>query len=357
MEITLSKGKVLLTGHHGYIGSVMGPWLVGLGYDVTGMDTIFYGDDCDFPVERGHLPTVEKDIRDLTLADVEGFDYVIHLAALSNDPLGNLENDLTYDINLHASVHLAELASQAGVKRFLFSSSCSMHGTSSAEKVNEETPVHPVTPYGASKIKAEEQIGALAKPGFSPIYMRNGTVYGISPRLRADIVLNNLVGWAYTTGKVKLYTDGTPWRPLIHVEDVCRAFTAVMEAPQDVIHNQVFHVGTNAENYQIIQLAEIVKRVVPGCEIEFVTDHDGDQRTYIADFTKIETLVPEFQPKWTAETGAEQLYQAYKEAGLTLEDFTGSRYVRLKRIDDLLKGELLDPSLRWQQAIVSPKSD
>lgn len=334
----------------------MGPWLLDQGYEVTGLDTIYYGDDCTFLADGGSLPTVQKDIRDLTVADVEGFDYVIHLAALSNDPLGNLKDDLTYDINLHASVHLAELASQAGVQRFLFSSSCSMHGTSSAEKVNEETPVHPVTPYGASKIKAEEQISALAKPGFSPIYMRNGTVYGVSPRLRVDVVLNNLVGWAYTTGKVQLYTDGTPWRPLIHVEDVCRAFTAVMEAPVDVIHNQVFHVGTNQENYQIIQLAEIVQRVVPGCKIEFSTDHDGDQRTYIADFTKIATLVPEFQPKWTAETGARQLYQAYNDAGLTLEEFSGSRYIRLKRIDELLKDHLLDPSLRWQRATVPPQS-
>ena len=356
MESAVSKGKVLLTGYHGYIGSVMGPWMAGLGYEVTGLDTIYYGEDCTFPGVEGSLPTVEKDIRDLTVADVEGFDYVIHLAALSNDPLGNLKDDLTYDINLHASVHLAELARQAGVKRFLFSSSCSMHGTSSAEKVNEETPVHPVTPYGASKIRAEEQISALAKPGFSPIYMRNGTVYGVSPRLRVDIVLNNLVGWAYTTGKVKLYTDGTPWRPLIHVEDVCRAFAAVMEAPVDVVHNQVFHVGANAENYRIIQLAEIVKSVVPGCEIEFVTDHDGDPRTYIADFTKIETLVPEFQPKWTAKTGAQQLYQAYNDAGLTLEEFTGSRYIRLKRIDELLKCEKLNPSLRWQPAAVPPHS-
>lgn len=332
----------------------MGPWMINAGYDVVGLDTVFYDEDCGFSADAGLMTEVHKDIRDLTTEDVQGFDTIIHLAALSNDPLGNLEDDLTYDINLHASVHLAELAKEAGVKRYLFSSSCSMHGTTDGGKVDETTPVHPLTPYGASKIRAEEQIRTMANPTFSPIYMRNGTVYGVSPRLRVDIVLNNLVGWAHTTGKVKIYTDGTPYRPLIHVEDVCQAFQSAMEAPVDIIHNQVFHVGSNAENYQISNLADIVCEVVPGAEVEYVTDHEGDPRTYNADFTKIETLLDQFKPRWSAKTGAQQLYQAYQDAGLTLGEFTGSKFIRLNRIGELLQDGRLDQSLRWQRARVSP---
>ena len=350
----MTKGKILVTGHHGYIGSVMAPKLAEAGYDVVGIDTIYYGDECTFeesPAQTTEtIPLIGKDIRDLDATDLQGFDAVIHLAALSNDPLGSLREDWTYDINLHASTHLAELARAAGVSRFLFSSSCSMHGTSTAAKVDETTPVEPLTPYGISKIKAEGQISGLADAIFSPTFLRNGTVFGVSPRLRVDIVLNNLVGWAYTTGKVLLYTDGTPWRPLIHVEDVASAFMAVLEAPQEVIHNQVFHVGSNSENYQISTLAEIVRSVVPDCEIEFSTDHQGDDRTYIADFSKIEAALPGFRPQWTAESGARQLYRAYKAVGLTHEQFTGSRYIRLKRIDDLLQADLLDDNLRWHNA-------
>ena len=352
----MSDGKILLTGHLGYIGSVMGPRLVARGYDVVGLDTNYYGQECTFVEDETVLPAIEKDIRDLTLADMRGFDTVIHLAALSNDPLSNLREELTYDINHLASVRLARLAMAAGIRRFLFSSSCSMHGTSTAAKVDETTPPHPITPYGISKVRSEQEISSLAHDSFSPVFLRNGTVYGVSPRLRLDIVLNNLVGWAHTTGKVKLYTDGTPWRPLIHVDDVSEAFIAAMEAPVDVVHNQVFHVGSNNENYQVRQLAEIVCSVVPGSEIEFVADHGGDQRTYIADFSKIAEKLPQFQPSWTAESGAHQLYQAYKSADLTLEQFTGSRYIRLKRIDELLRSGQLDDSLRWLGAPVAPPS-
>ena len=350
----MSKSRVLLTGHFGYIGSVMGPRLVARGYDVVGLDTIYYGRECTFAEDRTALPAIKKDIRDLTPEDMQGFDAVIHLAALSNDPLSNLREELTYDINHVASVHLARLAKASGVHRFLFSSSCSMHGTSTAAKVNETTPPNPITPYGISKVRSEKEIGSLADDRFSPTFLRNGTVYGVSPRLRVDIVLNNLVGWAHTTGKVKLYTDGTPWRPLIHVEDVSEAFITVMEAPVDVVHNQVFHVGSNQENYQVRRLAEIVCSVVPGSEIEFVTDHEGDQRTYIADFSKIAEKLPQFQPSWTAKSGAHQLYQAYKSIDLTLEQFTGSRYIRLKRIDELLRSGRLDDNLRWHGAPVAP---
>lgn len=349
----MKKGKVLLTGHHGYIGSVMGPKLLQAGYDVVGLDTVFYGEECAFIPDAAQVPDMGKDIRDVTARDMQGFDTLIHLAALSNDPLGNLKDELTYDINHLASVGLARLAKESGIQRFLFSSSCSMHGASAAEKVDETTPVDPLTPYGASKIRAETDISGMANDGFSPIFLRNGTVYGVSPRLRVDIVLNNLVGWACTTGKVKLYTDGSPWRPLIHIEDVCDAFIAAMEAPVDAVHNQVFHVGSNKENYQIKDVAEIVQSVVPGCDLEFNTDdHQADQRTYIADFTKIENTLTGFRPKWTVEAGAQQLYQAYQQANLSLEEFTGSRYIRLKRIDELLKSGRLNSSLRWQPASV-----
>lgn len=346
----MTKGRVLVTGNLGYIGSVMAPWLMKKGYDVVGLDTVYYKGPGTFIADELDPPLIEKDIRDLERKDLEGFDSVIHLAALSNDPLGSLDDNLTYDINFHASVHLAEIAKESGVKRFLFSSSCSMHGTSSAEKVDETTPVDPITPYGASKIRSEAEISKMAGDGFSPVFLRNGTVYGVSPRLRVDVVLNNLVGWATTTGKIRLYTDGSPWRPLIHVEDVSAAFQAALEAEESVIHNQVFHVGSNKENYQIKTLAEIVQKVMPDSEVIFDTEHEGDDRTYIADFTKIETRLTNFKPQWTAETGARQLHDAYQQAGLTLDQFTSNKYIRLKRINDLLTSKELDGDLRWRRS-------
>lgn len=341
------SGKVLITGHQGYIGSIMAPIIQSAGYQVFGLDTGYYGENCIFIPETSNIPCINKDIRDVSENDLEGFDAIIHLAALSNDPLSNLRPEWTYDINHKASVKLATLAKNSGVRRFLFSSSCSMHGSADGGKVYETTPVNPLTPYGESKILAETEISELADNDFSPTFLRNGTVYGVSPKLRLDIVLNNLVGWAVTTGKVVLYTDGTPWRPLIHVEDVSNAFLLVLQAPIELIHNQVFHVGFDDENYQIRDLADIVQSVVPDCSIEFSEDHDGDQRTYIADFSKINQTFPNFKPTWDAKSGAEQLYRAYQRSEMSFDHFMSNKFLRLKQIDYLIQNNLVDNSLRW----------
>ena len=340
--------RVLITGHDGYIGSVMVAALKAQGYEVVGLDCFYFNGDCTFVPDSVIIPVIRKDVRDITLEDLSGIDVVIHLAALCNDPLGNLGASWTYEINYLASVRLAQLAKAAGVKRFLLSSSCSMHGASTGARVTEESPVYPLTPYGISKIRAEKDITKLADGTFSPIFLRNGTVYGVSPRLRLDIVLNNLVGWACTTGRVRIMSDGSPWRPVIHIEDVCQAFIAAMEAPVDVVHNQIFHVGANRENFRIRDLAEIVRSVVPGCEVEYVHEQSADQRTYIADFSKIERLLPAFQPKWSVAEGARQLYFVFRERQLTAEEMNGKRYMRLNRISQLIQEERLDATLRWR---------
>lgn len=339
--------RVLMTGHNGYIGGVMTPILQAQSIDLVGVDTNFFIDGL-FGQKDDNIPTLQKDIRGLSPDDVRGFDAIIHLAALSNDPLGNFSPQLTYDINHLAAVRLATMAKTAGVKRFLYASSCSMYGAGGDGLLTEESPLNPLTPYAISKIRVEDNLRALADDEFSPVFMRNATVYGVSPFLRADIVLNNLVGWAYTTGKVRILSDGSPWRPIVHVQDVSAAFLAALIAPRNFVHNQAFNVGVDGENYQIRDLAEIVRQTVPGCEVEYAGG-SADTRNYRVDFSKISRVLGDYyQPQWAAQKGAEELFQAYRDNNLLFEDFQGRKYIRLKQLSYLLDSSLIDTYLRWK---------
>ena len=339
--------RILITGHTGYIGTVMAPFLANAGHEVTGLDSDLF-EQCTFGEEPRKFPSIRKDLRDVEAKDLKGFEAVIHLAGLSNDPLGNLNPNLTYDINHHASVRLAKLAKEVGVKRYLFSSSCSTYGAAGDKILDETADFNPVTPYGRSKVLVEQEVAQLASPEFSPVFLRNATAYGVSPRLRFDLVLNNLTAWALTTGRVFIKSDGTPWRPIVHIEDISRAFLAALEAPRELIHNQAFNVGRSEENYQIRDLAEIVKETVPGCTIEFAADAGPDKRCYRADFSRIAKTLPAFQPKWDARRGARELYEAYKKVDLRVEDFEGPRYKRIDHIQGLLASGRLNSDLRWQ---------
>jgi nucleoside-diphosphate-sugar epimerase len=342
--------KILLTGHHGYIGSVCGPLLAEAGHDVVGLDTLFYR-DCDLAsAPRTSTAELLVDVRDVRPDQLEGFDAVVHLAALSNDPIGDFSPELTREINYEATVSLARAAREAGVRRFVFSSSCSMYGASSEHAVDESAPLKPLSAYAESKVRSEEALAELAEPGFATVSLRNATAYGVSPRLRVDLVLNNLVGWAHTTGKVKIMSDGTPWRPLIHVEDISRAALAALEAPEDTIRGEAFNVGRDSENYQVRQLGDIVQEVVPGSRVEYAGTGDPDPRSYRVSFAKLERAFPELRLSWTAQTGAEELASAYRASDLTLEQFEGDRFTRLKRLRLLLDRGELDPSLRWREA-------
>jgi nucleoside-diphosphate-sugar epimerase len=341
--------KVLVTGHHGYIGSITAPLLRDGGHDVTGLDTLFY-EGCDLLDGDAEIPALKLDLRDVEAKDLAGFDAVVHLAALSNDPLGDLSEDLTREINFAATLGLAQRAKQAGVRRFVFSSSCSMYGASSQDElVDEEAPLRPLTAYAESKVRAEEALLELSDEDFCPVFMRNATAYGVSPRLRVDIVLNNLVGWAHTTGEVRILSDGTPWRPLVHIEDISRATLAIVEAPADAVRGQAFNIGGSAENYQVSDLAEIVRDAVGECSIEYAGSGDPDPRSYRVDFGKFARAFPDLELSWTANRGAEELVAAYRDAGLTLAEFEGDRYIRLKRLKLLLEDGSLSPELRWQR--------
>jgi nucleoside-diphosphate-sugar epimerase len=341
--------NVLVTGSHGYIGSVTVSFLRAAGHDVTGLDSLLYR-GCDLFSGDDEGPLLELDVRDVRPDHLAGYDAIVHLAALSNDPLGDLDRDLTLEVNYRATVRLARAAKEAGVERFVFSSSCSMYGASGEEDVAEDAPLRPLTAYAESKVRAEEELAALADSGFAPVFMRNATAYGVSPRLRVDLVLNNLVGWAHTTGAVRILSDGTPWRPLVHVEDIAGATLAALEAPPEVVRAEAFNVGAASENYQVRELAELVRETVGDCTIEYAGRGDPDPRSYRVDFGKLGHALPRFATRWTARAGADELLRAYRDARLDRAGFEGPRYTRLTRLRELLATGAIDAELRWQEA-------
>jgi nucleoside-diphosphate-sugar epimerase len=340
--------RILITGSNGFIGSVMAPWLRSQGYDVVGLDTGYFS-ACTLVSDHAEVPTIRKDLREVTARDLDGFDAVIHLAALSNDPIGNLNEAWTQEINGQGTIRLAELAKQAGVPRFIFSSSCIMYGMSEAAVVDETAPLAPQTEYARSKVDAETALSRLADDSFSPTFCRNGTVYGLSPRMRFDTVLNNLMGNAFTTGCVVIYSDGTPWRPVVHVQDVARAFQAVLEAPLDLVHNEAFNTGSDELNHQIRDLGQIVAETVLGCELVMEPQPGADRRTYKADFAKFKRAFPRFDFRWTARKGADELYASFQRIGLTHGEFTDKRFTRLGWLRHLLDNGSVNGSLRWTE--------
>jgi nucleoside-diphosphate-sugar epimerase len=338
--------RVLVSGHDGYIGTVLVPLLQQAGHEVVGLDSFLFA-DCVFGEPERPVPAVRADIRDVGPAQLEGFDAVVCLSALSNDPLGDLNPDITYDINHRGTVNLARAAKEAGVARFLFSSSCSLYGAQGDAPIDEGGTFNPVTPYGESKVLSERDLSALADDRFSPVYLRNATAYGVSPRLRGDLVVNNLVAYAMTTGEVRMKSDGTPWRPLVHIEDISRAFLALLEAPREVVHDQAFNVGRTEENYQIRDVARIVEEVVPGSRITFASDAGPDKRNYRVACDKIVEQVPGYQPVWTVRKGAEELYDAFQRNGLTLEVLNSWRLQRIAWIKQLIAEGRIGTDLRW----------
>ena len=337
--------RVIVTGHEGYIGTVLVPLLLSAGHEVKGIDSNLFA-RCTFRPGVKEIPALNKDIRDVVAEDLEGFDAILHLAGLSNDPLGDLDPDLTYEINHLATVRLANLAKEAGVPRFIFSSSCSNYGAGGTDWLNESSPFNPVTPYGISKVRAEQDVSKLADDDFSPTFLRSATAYGVSPRLRFDLVLNNLVAWAFASGKVHIKSDGSPWRPIVHIEDISRAFMAAMEAPRELVHNEAFNVGRTEENFQVRDIAKVVEETVPGSKVEFAAGASPDTRCYRVDCSKIQKVLPAFKPQWDLRKGAAELYEAFSSTNLSVEDFEGERFKRIAHLRKLIADGEVDTTLR-----------
>lgn len=344
--------RILVTGSEGYIGSVLVPLARIAGHDVVGLDVGWFA-HCTFGPITGESSHIAADVRDVCRTDVRGFDAVLHLAALSNDPLGNIDRDLTLDINHRATVRLARLAKEAGVQRFVFSSSCSSYGAWGDVLLDEDASCAPVTVYGESKVLAERELAALADDRFTPVILRNATAYGPSPRLRLDLVVNDFAASAAASGRIIVKSDGSPWRPVVHVEDICRAFLAVLAAPRKAVHGQAFNVGQTGENYRVAELAEMVRRAVPGCRVEYAADGGPDKRCYRVNCGKIRRLVPQFQPQWDVPAGARQLHAAYCRAGATAVLRHSANYVRLRTLRKLLDTGQIGPDLRWCEPVAA----
>ncbi|MFQ3618917.1 MAG: SDR family oxidoreductase [Cyanobacteriota bacterium] len=338
--------KVLVTGTEGYLGSLLAPLLLDRGFDVIGVDTGFYKVGWLYNGTDKTAKTLNKDIRHITLEDLEGVEAVVHMAELSNDPTGQLSPNITYDINHKGSVRLAELAKRAGVRRFVYMSSCSVYGIASTDIVTEETPVNPQTAYAECKTLVERDVKPMADDNFSPTFMRNATAFGASPRMRFDIVLNNLSGLAWTTKEIKMTSDGTPWRPLVHALDIAKSIICVLEAPRDIVHNQVFNVGDTANNYQVKEIAEIVAETFPGCALSF-GDNGSDNRSYRVSFEKINTQLPGFKCEWDARRGAEQLRKVFSQIDMTKEVFESRGFTRLKQLEYLIRTQQIDKDFFW----------
>jgi len=340
--------RVLVTGSEGYIGCLLPPLLAERGHEPIGVDTGFYGTEPLYDPGTPKPPTIQEDIRRLRPEHFEGVNAVVHMAELSNDPLGQLAPEITYDINHQGSLHIARLAKEAGVERFVYMSSCSVYGVAEEEVVDEESPLRPQTTYAVCKTRVEHDVAEVADDSFSPTFLRNATAYGASPRMRFDIVLNNLAGLAWTTGVIAMESDGTPWRPLVHASDICRAVVATLEAPRDRVHNQILNVGAPEANYQVREIAEVVADVFEGCRLS-VGSRGADMRSYRVSFDKLREVLPEFRCEWDPRKGAEELRRVFEAVGLTEEDFRSRRFTRLRQIEHLLSGGELDADFFWRE--------